>query len=157
MFRRGLMLTLMFRRVSSMFRRASFLYVSSNIVEYRRISSEEGASFFFGQKSLQGRRKLKPIVRAMNFRGASAGDVRKFTAPPKQAVCRFSGLGDQQHLFDEHFCRTIFFRRRKMKCRGSSETRFPKVSGQTEPSSGGKRIFKVCEKFEKKIVSGVEK
>ena len=47
MFRRGLMLTLMFRRVSSMFRRASFLYVSSNIVEYRRISSEEGASFFW--------------------------------------------------------------------------------------------------------------
>ena len=29
--------------------------------------------------------------------------------------------------------------RRKMKCRGSSETRFPEVWGQTEPSSRGKR------------------
>ena len=35
----------------------------------------------------------------MNFRGASAGDVRKFTAPPKQAVCRFSGLGGGTKLF----------------------------------------------------------
>ena len=36
-----------------------------------------------------------------------------------------------------NFC----FRCRKMKCRGSSETRFPRVWGRTEPSSGGKRPF----------------
>ena len=42
---------------------------------------------------------LKPIVWAMNFRGASAGDVRKFTAPRKQAVCRFSGFGGAAKIF----------------------------------------------------------
>ena len=35
------------------------------------------------------------------------------------------------------------FRRRKMKCWGSSETRFQKIWGRTEPSSGGKQPFKV--------------
>ena len=34
-----------------------------------------------------------------------------------------------------------------MKCRGSSETRFPKVWGRTEPSSGGKRPFEVSKTF----------
>ena len=108
--------------------------------------------------SAKGRRRLKPIVRAMNFRGASAGDVQKFTAPPKQAVCWFSGVGGSSKIFsDQNFCRFFFFRRRKMKCRESSETRFPKVSCQTEPSSGGKRIFKVCKNFETNSVFGVEK
>ena len=65
--------------------------------------------------------------------------------------------GGSKNVFDEIFCRKFFLWRRKMKCRGSSETRFPKVSGQTEPSSGGKRIFKVCKKCEKKFVSGIEK
>ena len=35
------------------------------------------------------------------------------------------------------------FRRRKMKRRESPETRFGKVSSQSEPSSGGKRPFEV--------------
>ena len=34
-----------------------------------------------------------------------------------------------------------------MKCRGSSETRFPKVWGRKEPSSGGKWLFKVLSKI----------
>ena len=116
-----------------------------------------GFKFFFAKRhsknknclfypSAKGRRRLKPIVRAMNFRGASAIDVRKFTAPPKQAVCQFSGLEGVRNFFLTNIFVDFFFRRRKMKCRGSSETRFPKVSGQTEPSSGGKRIFKVCKK-----------
>ena len=36
------------------------------------------------------------------------------------------------------------FRRRKIKCRESSETRFGQVSRRSEPSSRGKRPFKVC-------------
>ena len=48
-------------------------------------------------------------------------------------------------------------RRQKVKVRGSPETRCGQVSGQSEPSSGGKRTFKVCNFFEKKIVSSVEK
>ena len=34
-----------------------------------------------------------------------------------------------------------------MKCRGSSETHFPKVWGRTEPSSRGKRPFEVAISF----------
>ena len=48
--------------------------------------------------------------------------------------------------------KSIFFlglQRQKMKVRGSPETRFGQVSGQSEPSSGGKRTFKVCKNFEK--------
>ena len=46
--------------------------------------------------------------------------------------------------------RKIFsFQRQKVKCRGSPETRFGQVSGQSEPSSGGKWMFKVCENIEK--------
>ena len=41
----------------------------------------------------------------------------------------------------------FFFRCRKMKRWESSETRFPKVWGRTEPSSGGKRPFKVLQNF----------
>ena len=41
-----------------------------------------------------------------------------------------------------------FFRCRKMKRWESSETRFGQVSRRSEPSSGGKRPFKVCENFQ---------
>ena len=40
----------------------------------------------------------------------------------------------------------MVFGGRKMKCRESSEMCFSKVSRRTEPSSGGKRPFKVCKK-----------
>ena len=39
---------------------------------------------------------------------------------------------------------------RKLKCWGSSETRFGQVPGQSEPSSGGKRTFKVRNFFSDK-------
>ena len=44
------------------------------------------------------------------------------------------------------------FKGRKMKCWGSSETRFDQVPGQPKPSSGGKRTFKVRKKIAKKFV-----
>ena len=40
----------------------------------------------------------------------------------------------------------FLFQRRKIKCRGSSETCFGKVSGQSELSSGGNRPIKIFEK-----------
>ena len=50
--------------------------------------------------------------------------------------------------------RKIFgLRRQKVKVRGSPETRFGQVSGQSEPSSGDKRTVKVCEILKKKIPS----
>ena len=59
--------------------------------------------------------------------------------------------GWRKHFSDENVCRKTN-ERRKMKCRGSSETRFPKVWGRTEPSSGGKRPFEVS-----KTIFDVEK
>ena len=47
-------------------------------------------------------------------------------------------------IFIKNFCPPKFFRRRKMKCWESSETRFGQVSRRSEPSSRGKRPFKVC-------------
>ena len=49
------------------------------------------------------------------------------------------------NLLRKNFDQTNF-RRRKMKRRESSETRFPKVWGRMEPSSGGKRPFKILQK-----------
>ena len=43
------------------------------------------------------------------------------------------------------------FKGRKMKCWGSSETRFDQVPGQSEPSSGGKRTFKVRKTIRRKM------
>ena len=49
--------------------------------------------------------------------------------------------------------RKFYYRRRqKMKVRGSPETRFGQVSGQSEPSSGGKRTVKVRNLFDKKNI-----
>ena len=42
-------------------------------------------------------------------------------------------------------------RRQKVKVRGSPETSFGQVSGQSEPSSGGKRTFKVRNLFRQSV------
>ena len=77
--------------------------------------------------SAKSRRELKTKTLGVTFRGASAYYVQKSIAPQKQAVCRFS----DEFFFDENFHQKILpkkcFRRRKMKCWESSETRFPKV------------------------------
>ena len=52
-------------------------------------------------------------------------------------------LSTSKNIFRPKF----LLRRRKKKSRESSETRFPKVGGWTEPSSGGKRPFKVLQKI----------
>ena len=44
-----------------------------------------------------------------------------------------------------------------MKCGEASETRFGQVSGQSEPSSGGKRPIKVREHFRDFNLFGLEK
>ena len=100
--------------------------------------------------SAKSRRELKIKTLGVTFRGASAYYVQKSIAPQKQAVCRFS----VEKIFWRKFYRKfspIFFRCRKMKCRESSETRFPKVWGRTEPSSGGKRPVKVLQNFDGKF------
>ena len=76
------------------------------------------------------------ICLAMNFRGASASDVQTCTATPRQAPCWNTFRGVYENCSE------------KIKCRGSSETRFPKVWGRTEPSSGDKQPFKIVQKKE---------
>ena len=93
--------------------------------------------------SAKSRRELKIKTLGVTFRGASAYYVQKSIAPQKQAVCRFSDGKKIDENFYRKFSPIFLFRLRKMKCRESSETRFPKVWGRTEPSSGGKPPFKV--------------
>ena len=97
-------------------------------------SREKNRNYLF-YPSAKSRRELKIKTLGVTFRGASAYYVQKSIAPQKQAVCRFS----DENFFDENFHQKIlpkkFFRRRKMKCWESSETRFPKVSRRSEPFS----------------------
>ena len=74
-------------------------------------------------------------------RGASAHHVQKAIAPPKR---HFLEKKNQLENVLNKTSSKSFFGRRKIECRESSETRFPKVSRRTEPSSGCKRLFKVC-------------
>ena len=97
--------------------------------------------------SAKSRRELKIKTLGVTFRGASAYYVQKSKAPQKQAVCRFSDEKNLGENFHQKFLPKKKNRRRKMKCWESSETRFPKVWGRTEPSSRGKRPVKVLQKF----------
>ena len=84
---------------------------------------------------------LKTISSGVIFRGRSATNAQKFVAPPKRLVFDLT-----PEIFTKNrqkFC----FRCRKMKRRESSETRFPKVSRQSELCSRGKRPFKVCRQW----------
>ena len=60
-------------------------------------------------------------------------------------------LGKRVSVGSRHFIfrrrKNFSFQRQNVKCRGSPETRFGQVSGQSEPSSWGKRPFKVCDFF----------
>ena len=105
-------------------------------------SREKNRNYLF-YPSAKSRRELKIKTLGVTFRGASAYYVQKSIAPQKQAVCRFSDEKIFWRKFSSKMFANFFFRRRKMKCWESSETRFPKVWGRTEPYSRGKRPFKV--------------
>ena len=66
----------------------------------------------------------------MIFDEESVSDTKKFLAPPKR------------RSFEKKSRIKFFGRRKKMKCREVSETRFAKVSRRSEPCSRGKRPFK---------------
>ena len=97
--------------------------------------------------SAKSRRELKIKTLGVTFRGASAYYVQKSIAPQQQAVCWFSDEFFCWRKFSSKIFAKKFFRRQKMKCWESSETRFPKVWGRTEPSSRGKRPVKVLQNF----------
>ena len=109
-------------------------------------SREKNWNYLF-YPSAKSRRELKIKTLGVTFRGASAYYVQKSIAPQKQAVCRFSVEKKFLTKILSKIFANFFFRRRKMKCRESSETRFPKVWGRTEPSSRGKRPVKVLQNF----------
>ena len=108
-------------------------------------SREKNWKYLF-YPSAKSRRELKIKTLGVTFRGASAYYIQKSIAPPKKAVCQFSDEIFWWKFLSKIFA-NFFFGRRKMKCRESSETRFPKVWGRTEPSSGGKRPVKVLQNF----------
>ena len=75
--------------------------------------------------------------------------VKTHVSWPKTHVSR-PGQTDR----DQKIRKIFRLRCQKVKVRGSPETRFGQVSGQSEPSSGGKRTFKVRNFFR---FSGFEK
>ena len=65
-------------------------------------------------------------------------DVQKWLAPQKHNQTYEKLISERKNKSgNKNRCH-------KMKCGESSQTRFGKVSGRTEPSLRGKRPFKVC-------------
>ena len=89
-------------------------------------SREKNRNYLF-YPSAKSRRELKIKTLGVTFRGASAYSVQKSIARQKQAVCRFPTNLFFDENFHQKFLPKKIFRRRKMKCWESSETRFPKV------------------------------
>ena len=81
----------------------------------------------------------------------SFGEVRFCVAPQKP------GKNRGKLVFETKQMSNKFLWHRKIKCWESSETHFPEVSGQTEPSLGGKRLFKILQKNNFLYVFDVEK
>ena len=78
-------------------------------------------------------------LQAITFDEESASDGQKFIALPKRHFF-------EKKSFLKNKSPKNSFGRRKMKCRESSETRFPKVSRQSEPCSRGERPIEVSKK-----------
>ena len=78
----------------------------------------------------------------MIFDEESANEAQEILAPPKNLFIDFT-------LFFFEKTPKRIFRPPKMKCRESSETRFGKVSRQSEPCSRGKRPFEISKKKSK--------
>ena len=68
-------------------------------------------------------------------------DVQKWLAPQKPSQKCETQISEKK-IRKKNRCQ-------KMKCGESSETRFGKVSGRTEPCFRGKRPFKVCKQNRK--------
>ena len=126
------------------FRGASAYYVQKSIAPQKQAVCRFSDEFFFAKIF------IKKFCQNFVF------DVQKWNVGNrlKRIFPKFEAERSHIRGVNGHSKFGIFFgfRRRKMKCRESSETRFPKVSRRTEPSSGGKRPFKVCNFF-----FGVEK
>ena len=85
--------------------------------------------------STKNHRELNFGMSGVVFRDRSAGDAQKCTAPPNRHFTCFVMTFKILRKF--HPKKTFWHR--KVKCRESSETRFAKVSGRTEPCLRGKR------------------
>ena len=94
----------------------------------------------YPKMSPKGRTALQISPRGVKNAEEVAGDVRFCVAPQKMSE------NTKKQFFDRTFFAEKIFRRRKMKRRESSETRFGKVSCQSEPCSRGKRPFEVSKK-----------
>ena len=89
------------------------------------------------------RREKINELQAMIFDEESANEAQKILAPSKNLFIDFTPIFFLKNKSPKHVCR-----RPKMKCRESSETRFGKVSRQSEPCSRGKRPFEISKKIE---------
>ena len=90
-----------------------------------------------GQQDYNVYTDLMMDVSGAKFDAEDDFEVRLALAPPKL------GQIDKKLIFQSNVFVDLFFRRRKMKRRTSSETCFPKVSRRSEPCLKGKRPFEV--------------
>ena len=92
-------------------------------------------------------------VIAMNFCNYGCLNYRRSLGEAPLLLVRETLRDYQGHPTDDRFLPKMSPRKsfspRKIIFAKSSETRFPKVSRQSEPSSGGKRLFKIFD-FSKK-------
>ena len=117
---------------------------STSKKKWQKFSIKKSSTLFFDRKStnclflrsygfldLIGRCASKSYPQSFDFQLSTT-----FGGGVKEIVSTFA-----PDFRSKMTSRLLFFRRRKMKCRESSETRFPKVSRRSEPCSRGKRPF----------------
>ena len=116
-------------------------FLSGWKIRYREEGTGQKTTFFFvlaGSIKPKRHTDLKMCVPGAKFVKESDFDVKKRLNPRKSPKMMKNQFRNRKILT------IFFFRRRKIESCKSSETRFPKFWGQTEPSSRGKRPFEVA-------------
>ena len=89
--------------------------------------------------SPKGRTEMIIVVSGAKLHEEVDFDEQKWLAPQKPSQECVKLISERKKSGKQNRCQ-------KMKCVESSETRFGKVSGRTEPRLRGKQPFKVCKK-----------
>ena len=108
--------------------------------QFRPKSQEKNRLYHF-YPSTKSHRQMNFGTSGVTFRDERHCNAQKFIAPQNRTIFDMTLI----------FCSENFIQkkklRRKFKCRESSETRFAKVSGRTEPCLRVKRLFEVLDFF----------
>ena len=98
-------------------------------------SREKNRNYLF-YPSAKSRRELKVKTLGAIFRGASAYDVQKTIAPPKQAVHIFTLFSYHGVFADEQICRKVLFDVEKSNVGNHLKRVFPKFEAERSHPRG---------------------